>query len=77
MAKRITWTLAAWEDYQYWQGQVRIPRNLDTDSTPNWTRIPGQNGQSERSDAGFWGFTLRMPLGSSFKSAAADAKACF
>ena len=20
---RITWTLAAWEDYQYWQGQDR------------------------------------------------------
>ena len=23
MAKRIIWTLAAWEDYQYWQGQDR------------------------------------------------------
>ena len=23
MPKRITWTLAAWEDYQYWQGQDR------------------------------------------------------
>ena len=23
MAKRITWTQAAWEDYQYWQGQDR------------------------------------------------------
>ena len=32
---------------------VRIPANLDTDSTPNWTRIPEQTGQSERSDAGF------------------------
>jgi hypothetical protein len=33
--------------------QVRIPANLDTDSTPNWTRIPESTGQSERSDAGF------------------------
>lgn len=23
MASRITWTLAAWEDYQYWQGKDR------------------------------------------------------
>jgi toxin YoeB len=23
MSSRITWTLAAWEDYQYWQGQDR------------------------------------------------------
>lgn len=23
MASRITWTLAAWEDYQYWQRQDR------------------------------------------------------
>ncbi|MEN9480042.1 MAG: hypothetical protein RLZZ298_1437 [Pseudomonadota bacterium] len=23
MPKRITWTLAAWEDYEYWQGQDR------------------------------------------------------
>lgn len=23
MANRIIWTLAAWEDYQYWQGQDR------------------------------------------------------
>lgn len=23
MADRIIWTLAAWEDYQYWQGQDR------------------------------------------------------
>ena len=23
MPSRITWTLAAWEDYQYWQGQDR------------------------------------------------------
>jgi hypothetical protein len=29
-----------------------IPRKLDTHSTPNWTVIPEQTGQSERSDAG-------------------------
>jgi toxin YoeB len=23
MLNRISWTLAAWEDYQYWQGQDR------------------------------------------------------
>lgn len=23
MTRRITWTLAAWDDYQYWQGQDR------------------------------------------------------
>ena len=23
MPDRITWTLAAWDDYQYWQGQDR------------------------------------------------------
>ena len=47
--------------------KLRIPANLDTDSTPNWTRIPEQTGQSERSDAGWMGFTLRMPIGSSFR----------
>ena len=52
---------------------LRIPVKLDTDSTPSWTRIPEQAGQSERSDAGFWSFTLRMPSGSSFQSVSADA----
>ena len=23
MAERIAWTIAAWEDYQYWQGEDR------------------------------------------------------
>jgi hypothetical protein len=45
---------------------VRIPVKLDSDSTPSWTRIPEQAGQSERSDAGFWVFTLLMSWGSSF-----------
>ncbi len=31
---------------------MRIPVKLDSDSTPSWTRIPEQAGQSERSDAG-------------------------
>ena len=35
-------------------GKLRIPPNLDTDSTPKWT-------PSERSDAGFWVFTLKPP----------------
>ncbi len=39
---------------------VRIPAKLDSDSTPSWTRIPEQAGQSERSDAGFSVFTLLM-----------------
>jgi hypothetical protein len=37
-----------------------IPRKLDTDSTANWTPIPREPGQSERSDAGLKGFTLRL-----------------
>ena len=45
---------------------LRIPRNLDSDSTAIWTRIPRQTGQSERSDAGLKGFTLSRVLGSSF-----------
>jgi hypothetical protein len=49
---------------------LRIPTNLDSHSEPNWTRIPEQTGQSERSDAGFRVFTLLMPLGSSFCRAA-------
>jgi hypothetical protein len=40
--------------------RVRIPVKLDSDSTPSWTRIPEQAGQSERSDAGFLGFTLKL-----------------
>jgi hypothetical protein len=40
--------------------ELRIPVKLDTDSTPSWTGIPEQAGQSERSDAGFSGFTLLM-----------------
>jgi len=39
---------------------LRIPVKLDSDSMPSWTRIPEQAGQSERSDAGFSGFTLLM-----------------
>jgi hypothetical protein len=45
---------------------VRIPRKLDSDSTANWTRIPHETGQSERSDAGLKGFTLSLVRGSSF-----------
>ena len=45
--------------------QVCIPRKLDTDSTPNWTVIPRQTGQSERSDAGWMGCTPGRLRGSS------------
>ena len=45
--------------------QVRIPVKLDSDSTPSWTRIPEQAGQSAGSDAGFWVFTRLMPPASS------------
>ena len=45
---------------------MRIPRKLDSDSTANWTRIPHETGQSERSDAGSKGFTLSLVRGSSF-----------
>jgi hypothetical protein len=31
---------------------VRIPRKLDSHSMANWTPVPRQSGQSERSDAG-------------------------
>jgi hypothetical protein len=51
--------------------EVCIPRKLDTDSTANWTLIPRESGQSERSDAGLKGFTLSLVLRSSFWSAKA------
>ena len=51
--------------------EVCIPRKLDTDSTANWTPIPREPGQSERSDAGLKGFTLRLGFWSSFWSAKA------
>ena len=38
------------------RGFLRIPLKLDTDSTANWTLIPRETGQSERSDAGLKGF---------------------
>ncbi len=53
--------------------RVCIPRKLDTDSTANWTPIPRQSGQSERSDAGLKGFTLSFVLWSSFWHAKATA----
>jgi len=56
---------------------VRIPRKLDSDSTANWTRIPRQTGQSERSDAGLKGFTLNIPYGSSFRITEGDADGFF
>lgn len=52
------------------KANLRIPVKLDSDSTPSWTRIPEQAGQSERSDAGFGVFTLLMSWGSSFCRAA-------
>lgn len=47
---------------------VRIPTKLGSDSTGSWTRIPEQAGQSARSDAGCWGFTRVMSLGSSCRA---------
>jgi hypothetical protein len=32
--------------------ELRIPRKLDGRSMANWTPVPRQSGQSERSDAG-------------------------
>ena len=32
-------------------GKLGIPPKLDSRSTANWTPVPGQTGQSERSDA--------------------------
>ncbi len=50
-------------DYKHWQsvigGDLRIPRNLDTHSTANWTVIPRESGQSERSDAGVGFYSVR------------------
>ena len=48
--------------------KMRIPTKLDSDSTGSWTRIPEQAGQSARSDAGCWGFTRVMSLGSSCRA---------
>ena len=45
------WVLA-WEAREWAARLMCIPRKLDTHSTPNWTLIPRQTGQSERSDAG-------------------------
>ncbi len=53
--------------------RVRIPRKLDSDSTANWTRIPHETGQSERSDAGLKGFTLGLVRRSSFWFGEGDA----
>ena len=54
------------------EAKVCIPHNLDTDYTANWTLIPRESGQSERSDAGLKGFTLSLVLRSSFWSAKAS-----
>lgn len=48
--------------------ELRIPTKLGSDSTGSWTRIPEQAGQSARSDAGCWGFTRVMSLGSSCRA---------
>lgn len=42
---------------------LRIPAKLDSHSTPNWTVIPEQTGQSERSDAGFCFLLQRCCVG--------------
>ena len=58
MAKRITWTLAAWEDYQYWQGQDRKTLKRINSLIQECLRQPfegiGKPEPLKENLAGFW-----------------------
>ena len=58
MAKRIIWTLAAWEDYQYWQGQDRKTLKRINSLIQECLRQPfegiGKPKPLKENLAGFW-----------------------
>ena len=58
MAKRIIWTLAAWEDYQYWQGQDRKTLKRINSLIQECLRQPvegiGKPEPLKENLAGFW-----------------------
>ena len=58
MAKRIIWTLAAWEDYQYWQGQDRKTLKRINSLIQECLRQPfegiGKPEALKENLAGFW-----------------------
>ena len=58
MAKRIPWTLAAWEDYQYWQGQDRKTLKRINSLIQECLRQPfegiGKPEALKENLAGFW-----------------------
>jgi toxin YoeB len=57
-ATRITWTLAAWEDYQYWQGQDRKTLKRINNLSQDCLRLPfegiGKPEALKENLSGFW-----------------------
>ena len=58
MPDRITWTLAAWEDYEYWQGQDRKTLKRINNLIKNSLREPfsgiGKPEQLKENLSGLW-----------------------
>lgn len=58
MPSRITWTLASWKDYQYWQGQDRKTMKRVNAMTRDCLREPfdgtGKPEPLKENLAGFW-----------------------
>lgn len=58
MASRLTWTLAAWEDYQYWQKQDRKTLKRINSLIQDCLRQPltgiGKPEPLRENLAGFW-----------------------
>ncbi len=58
MPSRITWTLASWEDYQYWQGQDRKTMKRINSLIKECLRSPfdgiGKPEPLKENLAGFW-----------------------
>lgn len=55
---RVTWTIAAWEDYQYWQGQDRKTLKRINSVTQDYLRDPfdgiGKPEPLKENLSGFW-----------------------
>ena len=58
MPSRITWTLASWKDYQYWQGQDRKTMKRINSLIKDCLRSPfdgiGKPEPLKENLAGFW-----------------------
>lgn len=58
MSERITWTVAAWEDYEYWQGQDRKTLKRINNLIKNCLREPfsgiGKPEQLKENLSGLW-----------------------